>query len=350
MAESLFDALRRPRLVELIPADDAHAARTALAAHEAEGGESPAPIRALVGFGAWLAALLLVIFAIIAGVQEAAAGTLFGLIAIGVGAALRRNAGPGSVFRSQFALSLSLAGHGMVIGFVTVDGDALAGGIIATGLGLGGLFVVPDPVHRFASTLLAVGGLIIGLLITTEAPAVIAVGLALVAPIWVAVFWQETRWQTSKWADLQLPVGFGLSAAIAALAIPSFMPDFSDAAPVAGLTLTGLLAWVGLRIARERGYALGGRPTIAVGALLVGFAWIGLSAPGVVAAALGMVLAVERRHPVLLGGAIVFFIGFVAAWYHQMELTFFAKAAALAGGGLLFLLARLALRPGEGAR
>lgn len=349
MAEtpSLFDALRRPQLADLLPPADHAAAATALAAHDTEGGESPAPIRALVGFGAWLAALVLVILALVAGLSDGAMGTLTGVVAMTVGVALRRGAGPGSVFRAQFALSLSLAGHGLTIGFVMVEGDVMAGGIVASALGIAGLFVMPDPVHRFVSTLLAVGGVTLGTLASVEAPIVIGLALAVIAPLWVAAFWAESRWQSGPWADLQLPVGFGLAAAVAILSMPAFVPEFAEGAPLAGLVLTGLLIWLGVRIARAHSVPLGGRSTIAVAGLVAAFGWIGLSAPGVVAAAVGMVLAVERRHPVLLGGAIVFFIGFLAAWYQQMELTFFVKAGALAGGGGLFLLVRLALRPRE---
>lgn len=349
MAISLVDALRRPRLEGLLPEERHVAARAALHAHEDEGGESPAVIRALVGFGAWLAAILLLVLLIILNIAQGPTAVVFGLAAMGGAAALRRGAGPGSVFRTQFALSASLAGHGLFIGYIAIEGGPLAGALAAAAVGIAGLFVMPDPVHRFASTLVAVGGLVFGIWDLTESQAVVGISLALVAPAWVVVFWFEDRLQASRWADLQLPVGFGLSAIVAALSVPALMPGVDSAAPVAGVAMTAALAWLAVNMARARGADLRTGSAVAMGGLLVAFTWIGLSAPGVVAAAIGMTLGVERRHPVLSGAAVLFFVGFVAAWYSQMDLTLFAKAGALAGGGGLFLLVRLALRRPGGA-
>ncbi len=345
--------IRRPTVGALLreAGIDPEAARAALNAHDDEGGESPWAIRALVGFGAWLCAIILLVLAILLDLANGSMGVFTGLVAIGVGVALRRTAGPGSVFRTQFALSVSVAGHALVIGFAAEQEGVVTGGFAAAALGGALLVAMPDPVHRFLSTLIGALGLAaLAFEISGRSPWAVAAALTAVGGGLWAVFRFETRIQASRWADLHLPLGFGLAATLATLSLPWLADDFVTAGG-AGVVLP--LAVAIAAIAADHGL-IRPRPEsagrlVAAFALLAAAVVIARSTPGVAAAALAVLVAVHRGHPVLFGGAVFFFAGFLGAWYYQMELTLFAKAGALAGAGALVLLARLLLRR-RGAR
>lgn len=309
------------------------AAEAALVAHAAEGRESPWVIRALVGAGAWLSALLLGVFLAMMDLGEAPQGYVVGALAVGGGFLLRRSAAPGSVFRSQIALCLSLAGHGL-LWVLWVDAFDETGTWLAMALLAASLVYFPDAVHRFASAVgLCVAPLV--LLGVFEGPAAAgwaaALGLGLTAALW-----GELRWQRSRWAELHLPVMFAVAGSLAGLLV---LPP-RDAAVSWGVTATLAAALCAVVVAVGRAVGAGARAVgLAVGAVVVVAALTG-SVPGVVAAALALALAVWRGHPVLFGGAVVAFVAFVSQYYYLLAVPLMVKAGALLGAGLVLLAVR----------
>lgn len=339
--------IRRPDvrwvLAELVAsgrlADEAvPAAEDALVAHAAEGRESPGVIRALVGAGAWLAALLLAVFLAMFDLAEPPAGFVVGALAVGGGYALRRAAAVGSVFRSQVALSVSLAGHGLLWALLVNEYNEEAGSLVAGALMLWSLGFFPDPVHRFAS---AAGLVVVPLVVVgdVEGPWV-AAWVGVLAAGLVAALMGEVAWQRSRWAELQLPVVFALAGGMAVLLA---------VLPVAGWVAWGLTAWLAVLLAGvmvETGRAVGATWAsvgLGLGALVVVAAVAG-SVPGVVGAALVVALGARRSHPVLLVGGVLGVIGFVARYYYMLEVSLLVKAGALLGAGVVLLVARMAAR------
>jgi uncharacterized membrane protein len=69
------------------------------------------------------------------------------------------------------------------------------------------------------------------------------------------------------------------------------------------------------------------------------------SSPGIVAGAAVLILAFDRRNPVLVGMAVVFLLVFGAAYYYNLDLTLLEKSGVLVGSGLLLLAIRSRLVP-----
>ena len=219
--------MRRINLREIWPAEaDEVVGAEVLKTYAEAGEESPWPIRALMGFGAWLAAFLLMLFmfAIVDGDEGL---VFFGLIAIVMGVALRHGVGAGRIFYAQFALSLSLAGHALVIMHLSTDDNTVAA-MAAIALGVAALWAFPDPVHRFLSTMLAVLGLAWLSYEVVEASWILEIVAVLTAIALAAAFEFEVAWQRSQYADLQLPAGFGLAAAFALLLLPSLIGELDE--------------------------------------------------------------------------------------------------------------------------
>lgn len=341
--------IRRPTLAALLAGAglDPDPARDALRAHDDEGGESPWAIRILVGVGAWIAAIVLLVFAVLLDLATEQTALFTGTVSIAAAVALRRTADRASVFRSQFALSLGFAGHGVLLVHIGDDGGIIAAALTALVLGVAMLFAMPDPVHRFASTALAGAGLLVAVYEATESPTALELAAAVLVLLFAGAFEYEVRWQRSRWADLQLPVGYGLAAGLAAGLLAMSLGELPRA-PVVGAALAGALGALAFVTARELGAGRGGGRSVGaiVGGLALVVALLALvhQAPGIVAALLGMALGLRRAHPVLFGASVLFLVYFLGAWYYQMELTLFAKAAALALPGLGLLAARGLLR------
>ncbi|MBU1430389.1 DUF4401 domain-containing protein [Myxococcota bacterium] len=333
--------MRRPSLRAIWPEGlDEAAAIKALEAHAEASEASPWPIQLLVGGGAWLSALLLMVFALmILDGQEGA--QLLGALAIAVGIGLRRRVEARRVFLTQLTLSLSLAGHALVIG--PLNDTSLIAPLATIALGALSLLTFPDPVHRFLSTLLMALGAVWLVHDLIEAPWALELLGVLIAAGLTATFEWEVAWQRSRAAALHLPIGFGLAAALALLSLPSIQgqPGHDLMGGTAGLCL--VLAVAAWRAAQEAGVTLRGwRAVVLIAATLLPLL-VAPQAPGVVGAALVIVLGLRRAHPALFYGAIGFGLVFLYGWYAQLELPLMQKAGALVGLGVGILALRLTL-------
>ena len=66
--------------------------------------------------------------------------------------------------------------------------------------------------------------------------------------------------------------------------------------------------------------------------------------PGIIAAAIVMILGFQRGNRVLMGGAILFFTLFLVAYYYHLELNLLMKSIALTSSGLALLGLRWILK------
>lgn len=299
--------------------------------------ESPMIVRVLVGAGAWVAALLLAVVVGLAELYESPKGFFVGGLAVGGGWALHRMSGAASVFRQQIALSVSIAGH-LLLWFLLVEELGRdPGTLVAAALMAASLWLWDDPVHRFAS---AVGLTAVPLVVKgglDGGPAALWVGALAVGftvTVEAEVVWQRSRFAAGRAASLQPPIMWALAATLAVL-----LPLLDCAPPVRwalsaamGLTLAVILWRAGREVEASRGSM-----TVALVAVALG---TGLTAgvPGVMAAALAIVLGARRGHPVLLGGGIVALIGFVVLFYQQLDGSLLVKAGAMFGAGAVLLV------------
>lgn len=342
----------KPSLRDVLPAELQEKARTALATGGDATASMPWFVRVLTGFGAWLASLFLITFLSLGvlGVGEELGAIVLGLLLTG-GAVLMRRAG-NNVFLTQLALSTGLAGQGLFIGGVGIltkseEAAALATLVLQMVL----LFVYPDAIQRFLSSLF--GGLALLLLLRLTAPGVLAdvalVGLTVLAHL---LFLQQGRLQGGRWGGLVTPAAFGLvTTLLFSLVVRTWFHDvygslFRKGAkelPAGVLTLglavvTLYSAW---RVLEETDAKPGGTAGVTAFASLGLTAVLTLHTPGVIAALGVLLLGFHRRSVVLLGMAVLFSLMFGVGYYYDLHLSLLAKSLALLGSGLVLLGLRL---------
>jgi hypothetical protein len=371
--------LTRPSLRELLSAlSDAATGGTAGASEDAwrealdphrdtpSGEAHPAWfVRVLVGFGAWVSALLFALAAGASGIAKTPESLgVLGLLAFAGGVVLRRAAR--GEFPVQLALAASIGGRMMVYGSVFNHGEGPAAWCVALVLEAVGLAAYPDVVGRFVATLglcVAAFGLGDALHLPVLSRQVLILSLAASATwIWL----REPTLLAARAAPFQRPVGFGLVVALmGALLVDLWKrPDgqqwhFSLIA--AGLT--ALLLVVEREVLRETlahhrrvlGYRIAAprnkgptapappetRALVYAGTLALGA--LGQLAPGLMGALLVMALGAHRRNRLLFGMAALFLAFFGSHFYYSLGLTLLAKSGVLFASGLVCLALRLPL-------
>jgi hypothetical protein len=334
--------------------EEAMAAALARDIHE----ELPWYVRAAVGVGAWLAtAFLLGGLIALMGLRNEGVQLVVGSLLIATGVWTRREAG--SEFMRQAAVATSFAGQGLLVaGLAEATDSAAITGLTLAALSVGLMWVMPDPIHRFLSTLVGVCAAAVAANASDVLPfdIVTLVVVALIAYVWRV----DLKTRSERIGTMLEPIGYGLVIALFGLLLfgtiatmgaadwlsDSRHPDVPARFTTAGITLA-LLALVG-RILGEHG---SDRTSMRSFAALAGVVALGastLSSPGIIAGAAALVLAFDRRNRVLLGLAIVFLLVFGSMYYYSLHLTLLEKSAVLAGSGALLLAIRQRIAPDEG--
>lgn len=312
---------------------------------------SPWYVRAMIGFGAWLASLLLIGF--IFGIRALSSSTGFvvtGATLVVVAVAVRRTAS--NDFTSQLALALSLAGQGL-LAFGVAE---LAHGIepaLLTLLAVNALLIVayPDAVQRVLAVL-AIAGAGAGLLYAQELQGLLPLlspGLALA---YLLLSIREGSWRSSRHAEPLNAVGSGLLLAGFGCVLLSAIYLFPEL--TAGLTFyprpwLSTLAFGGLLLVAERHYMapVYGRVAPlampAVYGLTIAVTAASAWAPGVPFALLVVLLGTARGDRTVTGAGLAFLVLFLAAYFYGMETDMLTKSMTLVGTGVVVLIARHAL-------
>ena len=341
----------KPSLRDVLPAGLQEQARAALTSSQEATASMPWFVRVLTGFGAWLASIFLIIFISIGvlGVGEEVGAIVLGLLLTGV-AVLMRHAGS-NVFLTQLALSSGLAGQGLLIGGVGALADEKMAALATVVLQLVLLFVYPDVIQRFLSTLF--GGTALLFLLRRTAPGVLVdvtlVGLTVLAHL---LFLHQARLQSGRWRELVSPAAFGLvTTLLLSLVVRTWFHDIygsafrEDATELPAGVLTLGLAVVTLysawRVLEETDSEPGGTAGVTAFASLGLMAVLTLQTPGVIAAIGILLLGFHRRSVVLLGMAVIFILAFGVGYYYDLQISLLAKSLALLGSGLMLLGLRL---------
>ncbi|HEX7120670.1 MAG TPA: DUF4401 domain-containing protein [Longimicrobiales bacterium] len=310
-------------------------------------------VRVLIGGGTWLGTLFLLgfFFLLLGDVFDDPATPAIGLGLPMIAAALWLQRLRGD-FARQLALVLSLTGQMLVI-FATgaVTGSEELAALLALVVGIGLLPIYPDRVHRFFSTLIAIGGLLV-LLHESRVPGGAQIGALLLVAL-AAGFWRlfPAAWRGRHRELLDAVVPAIVVALLVLLAISSFeglgsanvtyWHEFGP--PTTAGTAAALLA-VGAAIFREHRVELTAPVPLATAAAVLAIAVFTWRAPAIPVALLVVVLAFDRRSQVVLGLGAAFLVVFGALFYYDLQLTLLQKSAALAGSGLVCLAAWAALR------
>lgn len=307
-------------------------------------------IRTMVGFGAWLASLLLIGF--VAGFTIALEGG-FAIVGLGFVVAaifVRRN--NENDFLVQASLAVSLAGQALISwGIVDALGNDKFETFLMISIVLGSvMFVVfPDRIHR----------VLMVLYIATSATALLYVWklndvVAVVGPIFtIAIILLHDR-QSALIARGYGPYlrplmnGLMLSAfGVLLLSAVYILPELGSIDPpiyprpwISTVLFGGMLLYLGGRIGESFAASIssGGRPVIALLMIIV----IGASAfaPGLLLALIVVTLGAASGHKTYMGAGIAFFAVFLATYFYGIEMTLKTKSMTLFGTGLAVLFVR----------
>ncbi len=346
--QSVIDGLRAEGLLS----DEASARGAALM--ETLGGQQPWYVRAMVGFGAWLASLLLISF-----VVGIAAGAEGGYMAIGtvliVGAVVLRRRSTKD-FAVQMALATSLAGQALIaLGLTEViewrEPEPVFGLVCIMSAVL--FFAFPDRIHRVLMVLLALGSMT-ALIYAWELNALIPIFGPACAAAFVMLSKMPAKLYSVGRGSLLKPLSTGLMlSAFGCLLLSAIyvLPELMDEARfqfyprpwISTLLLGALFVYTGSDV-WPRLVTGSRKPTLAIVygliVVLVAASW---SAPGLLLALVVVMLGASTCNPVATGAGVVFLAVFLSAFFYGIELTMLTKSVILTGTGGAILLARWVL-------
>jgi hypothetical protein len=346
---SLREVLTGLRKQEVPGLEPEARAMTAMEAHWRESAATPWYVRALIGFGGWVAScFLLLFFGLAIKLHDETAMLVLGLVLCAATMGLRHLSN--KVFLTQLFLAFNLTGQALFligVGGLSHGETAIALGALCLNLAL--LLLYPDTVLRFLAAMAALLSLLV---LAYQTHRLELVDLTLVGlTVLLHLLWlQQARLQRGRFRALVSPVGFALVltlfGSLLARSFTGSIHEFRERAmhsPLAILTL-GLAVvtlYTASRVLQETGLEPGGAAGVTVFVGLGLTALLTLSTPGVIAAAGILALAFHRRSVVLLGLAVAFLLTFGVLYYYDLSLSLLAKSLALTGSGLVMLGLRL---------
>ena len=317
-------------------------------------------VRVMVGFGAWLASLMLVGFVATFGFVAEGSHALIGIGLAAGSVVLRRRSD--NDFSVQSALAISLAGQLMfVLGVAQiVDWDSPELVVALMLLMAAAMFVVfPDRLHRVLMVLIASAALVTLVYLWKWNWLVPVIGPLFAAEL-VAIRHFEGAWYASGRGDFVRPLSTGIMlAGVGCLSLSTVyvLPELSVIfrfypRPWISTVLLGvLLVYVVTDCWRPmlEADSIANRVTVyALLLLIVAAAW---AAPGLLLALIVIMLGMRAGDRVAAGAGIAFLALFVAAFFYGIETTLLQKSMTLVATGIAILVARwVLLRSLFGAR
>jgi uncharacterized membrane protein len=306
-------------------------------------------IRTMVGFGAWIASLLLIGFVSSMGLAVDGGFAVFGVFFLGGAIYLRKVSS--NDFSIQSALAAGLAGQALiVIGVMElIDWDDLE-----TGFGLVAmlnvvLFVIfPDRIYRVLSILLAVGSVVVLFYIREWNALVPAIGPLLALGMIIVTLRGAKLLPGSKGIYLRpLQSGLMLSAFGCLLASTVYvLPEigvsfqFYPRPWISTIMLGAMLIYV---LSKAWADLLAGMPVarlysiVAIVVLIIAASWL---APGLVLSLIVIVLGSHTGHRSMIGAGIAFFAVFLATYFYGIQVSMLEKSITLVSSGVAVLFAR----------
>lgn len=295
--------------------------------------EPPWYVRGLMGFGAWVSALLFMIgFAMLDLLRDDGVRGVLGGILFAAGFALRRKAD--GDFRVQLALSAGVLGIGLfdtMLVETSGDEEGLAVTLMVTHLAA---LVFPDVVFRFLTALAALGAGVV-LLLLIGGPVLVELPVLGLAALMVWVWWRPLP-TNPRHIDLVRPIAFAVPIALYAMLVIGIVPQGeTHSGWISAVGMTALGAVVATLVARDLGRSP--LPGAVAAGLIGALTW---STPGVVAAAAGLAIGFHRRSVTMAGIAAAFLLGFLISFYYFLGVDLLTKSLALIGAGAALLLLR----------
>ena len=323
---------------------------TAVDRLERQAVQQPWYIRAMVGFGAWLASLLLIGFVGSFALMAEAGYAFVGIVFIGAAIFARRRYD--NDFMVQAALAVSLAGQALLSwGFVqTIGGDepeAYCTFVIVMSSVL--FFAMPDRIHRVIMVLLA-AACTTALLYFLHLNDVVPVLGPMLAAALVVLHLEQGMLIEEGYGSLLRPLLVGLMLAAFGLllistiyVLPELTRGETEIYPrpwVSTLILGALLLWVAGRTLSTIDSVSGSRSAVVIYALLLLVVAGCHAAPGILLALIVVLLGAASGDRNFVGAGIGFLAIFLAAYFYGIEVTMLTKSITLVATGSVLLLAR----------
>lgn len=309
----------------------------------AKESDSPWYVKVMVGFSAWLAALILGVFFGIAGLIDTTESMLIWGAILCVGAVTLKRLTLPSIFWGQLAFAASLVGQGLLIAGVATKANDVTGTLFfVIGLELLLLVVYPDLLHRLLS-FLAVCAAIVGLIVNWEIMDAIHFLTLLLATGAVLVWLEQERFLSGRFAAFHAPVGYGLIISLFAVMLLKVADIFellgSSSWWLSSLALAAVLLWLGLWTLKQLNFPMVSLATAGMIGALAMLAIPSYDTPGILAAVLVLLLGFWCSNRILMGLATFFLLLFLGIYYYYLDVTLLNKSYILMGsGGVLLVL------------
>lgn len=305
-------------------------------------------VRALLGFGGWLAAGFLVAFTFAAFAFVVASPAASAVLGLGMvaGAAKILSAHPGSPFIVQMGLATSFAGQALFFVGVeqAIDHPQTVAFVVAIFEAALAVFV-RHTVHRLCCATAA--GVALAIALTFAGAHYLSVGLlaAIVAAAWL----NEFAWAAS--ASTVRPIAYGVTLALVLVQGTWFVQ-----LPPYQLARFGTFEWfprwlgsalpaivlvaVAVRLLHRWQRPLGDRDAIVTIGVTAAIGAASFAAPGVAAAMMIVLLGFANGNRILMAIGVAALLSYVSMYYYQLETTLLVKSVALSVTGATLLLAR----------
>ncbi|MCP4765743.1 MAG: DUF4401 domain-containing protein [Gammaproteobacteria bacterium] len=306
-------------------------------------------IRTMVGFGAWLASLLLIGFVGSIGFAADAGFVIVG--ALFLGGAIFARMKSGSDFLVQCALASSLAGQAVLAyGIVQVSGGNDFETVLGIVIVLNGIlfFVFPDRIHRVLSILIAMMSLGF-LLYSWKFNAVIPILGPLAAAAMVFFYKKQGAIFASGKGHLIRPLITGLmltAFGFLLLSIVYILPElrlefsFYPRPWISSILLGALLLYVGTQVWPQIGDVAGSREMAVFYGLLVAITAAAWAIPGLLLALIVIMSGASSGNRAFIGAGIAFLVVFIATYFYGIQVSMLTKSITLVSTGAAVLTAR----------
>jgi hypothetical protein len=304
-------------------------------------------IRAMVGFGAWLASLLLIGF--VAGFSIAVGGvTLVGLVLIVAAVWLRRQSD--NDFMVQATLAASLAGQGLLAWGIAdlMVGDTFKIGCIIVIVQSSLLFFLfPDRIHRVLMVLFATSA-ITALLYAFKMNALVPMLGPLFAAALVLIYQNRPALTAAGHGHYARPLETGLMLSACGCLLLStiyLLPElesdfvFYPRPWISTILLGALFLYVGYRLWPVL-LGTGKSAGAIVYGLMIAVIVTALPMPGLLLALIVVMLGAASGHRTFIGAGCAFLIVFIAAYFYGIEVSMLTKSIVLVSSGIAVLIAR----------
>ena len=306
-------------------------------------------IRTMVGFGAWLASLLLIGFVGSIGFAADTGFVIVGGLFI-VGAILARLKS-GNDFVVQSALASSLAGQALLAyGVVEISGGKDFESVLSIVIILNGIlfFVFPDRTHRLLSILIATSSLGF-LLYAWEFNAIVPVLGPVFAAAMVFSYKRQGAIIAGGKGDLIRPLVTGLMLTACGFLLLStvyILPElglkfaFYPRPWISTVLLGALFLYTGTQVWSQIG-AVAGSPGMGIFyGLLVVITVSAWAIPGLLLALIVIMLGATSGNRVFIGAGITFLVVFIATYFYGIQVSMLTKSISLVATGTAVLAAR----------